>query len=193
MYFYTVIIWHFTKSKAKTTVGHVHSPQHARLLSFNNEEKHEDGMKQVISALWKHQSLVSIFKTLHLLRLGWTVYKTPLVSCRCDLDRRADNEGGLCWYDGCRRGSHWTCLLERNILLIPESQGYKHLMQPCLSQPGLSGACIKCWDVKVFPSGYLGCGGSLESRYVHSKCIKIYNSADNRDVGFLQNRWTITT
>jgi len=43
----------------------------------------------------------------------------------------------------------------------------------CVASPGLSGACVKCWEVKVFPSGYFGWGGSLESRYVHSKCIRI--------------------
>ncbi len=32
----------------------LHSPQHARLLGFDNVEEHQDGMKQVISALWKH-------------------------------------------------------------------------------------------------------------------------------------------
>lgn len=39
----------------------LNSPQHARLLGFDNVEEHEDGMEQVISALWeeggrKHKS-----------------------------------------------------------------------------------------------------------------------------------------
>jgi len=31
----------------------LNSPQHARLLGFDNVEEHEDGVKQVISALWE--------------------------------------------------------------------------------------------------------------------------------------------
>lgn len=40
--------------------------------------------------------------------------------------------------------------------------------------PGLSGVWLKCWEVKVFPSGYLGCGGSLESKYVQNTCMRIW-------------------
>lgn len=43
----------------------LHSPQHARLLGFDNVEEHQDSMKQVISALWKHNQ-------------AWVTKVTPL-------------------------------------------------------------------------------------------------------------------
>ena len=47
------------------------------------------------------------------------------------------------------------------------------LQQTTCSLLGLSGVFRKYWLVKVLPSGYLGCGGSRVSMYVHSMCITI--------------------
>lgn len=47
---------------------------------------------------------------------------------------------------------------------------------------GLSGVLMKCCDVKVFPSGYLGWAGSLESIYVQNKCITSWKKEIARSV-----------
>lgn len=47
---------------------------------------------------------------------------------------------------------------------------------------GLSGVLMKCCDVKVFPSGYLGWAGSLESIYVQNKCITSWKEEIARSV-----------
>ncbi len=51
----------------------LHSPQHARLLGFDNVEEHQDSMKQVISALWKHNQACVTEKLLHC-NYSWRIW-----------------------------------------------------------------------------------------------------------------------
>lgn len=102
--------------KAKQTTDNMidlNSPQHTRLLGFNNVEEHEDGMEQVISALWEWEKKTSIShknRRVNSLQLWLETICSPWASCRRVPGRRADNEEGLCYFDECRTGSHWTCL-----------------------------------------------------------------------------------